>query len=80
MEYKKYQNKICLLEDNKQLAIIEYTDNNNTYTIYHTFVNESLRGQGIAKILVEKVIEEANKNKKQVVATCSYAKKILNSK
>ena len=77
MEYKIEKNKICLLEDNKLLAIIEYTDDNNTYNIYHTFVDESLRGQGIGKILVDKVLEEAKKNGKQVEATCSYAKKHL---
>ena len=80
MEYKVYQNKICLENNNQVLAIIEFTDTNNTYNIYHTYVDESLRGQGIGKILVDKVLALAAKNNRQVTATCSYAKKILMNK
>lgn len=78
MRFKKNNNKIYLEDNNKIIAEIEYEEKNNAYIITHTFVDESLRGQGIAKQLVEQVIEEAKKNNKEITATCSYAKKILN--
>jgi predicted GNAT family acetyltransferase len=36
-------------------------------------------GKGIARRLVYKVTEEAEKRKMSVIPTCSYAKKVLNS-
>lgn len=47
------------------------------YNIDHTFVDESLRGKGIAGKLVEMAINEIEKNDGKVEATCSYAKKWL---
>ncbi len=78
MRFKKNNNKIYLEDNNKIIAEIEYEEKNNAYIVTHTYVDESLRGQGIAKQLVEQVIEEAKKNNKEITATCSYAKKILN--
>lgn len=42
-------------------------------TINHTFVDDSLRGQGIASQLVQAAVNEIKKQHKQVKATCSYA-------
>lgn len=43
----------------------------------HTFVDESLRGQGIAGKLVEAVAHYAREQGLKVSATCSYAHKVL---
>ena len=43
------------------------------YTIDHTFVDESLRGQGIAGKLVHAAVDEIEKRGGQVTATCSHA-------
>ena len=40
-------------------------------------VNKSHQGQGIARKLVENVIENAKKYNKKIIADCSYAKKII---
>ncbi len=77
MKFRKHNNKICLEENKKVLAFIEYTEEKDKLIINHTFVNEALRGQGIAKKLVDKVKEEADKQGKKTEAICSYAKKIL---
>lgn len=42
-------------------------------TITHTYVSPVLRGQGIAKELIEQVILHAKKNNLKIKATCSYA-------
>jgi predicted GNAT family acetyltransferase len=41
--------------------------------ITHTFVDPSLRGQGIAGELVEEVIAKAKKEKLKIKPVCSYA-------
>ena len=43
------------------------------YTIDHTFVDESLRGQGIASKLVQAAVDEIEGRGATVRATCSYA-------
>ena len=52
--------------------------NDDTYNISRTFVDESLRGKGIANGLVTKAYKEITVNRKaKVVASCSYASKWL---
>ena len=45
--------------------------------IDYTFVDESLRGQGVASMLVQAAVDEIKKRGGQVQATCSCAKKWL---
>lgn len=79
MEFKKAENKIYL-EDTKNniIAEIEFEEiEKGTFNIYHTFVDESLRGQGIASKLVEGAVKEIKARNGKIQATCSYAKKWL---
>lgn len=50
------------------------------YTIDHTFVDDSLRGQGIASKLVHSAVDEIRHRGGEVQATCSYAAKWLSEK
>lgn len=74
-------NRIYML-DNKDVLIAEITFpkiDEDTVDINHTFVDASLRGQGVASKLVEaayKVIKEQNK---KAMLTCSYAVKWFES-
>ena len=43
------------------------------YEINHTFVDDSLRGQGVAAKLVEMAIEQIHEKGGKVTASCSYA-------
>lgn len=45
--------------------------------IDHTFVHDSLRGQGIASKLMQHAAEELRRRKVLVLPTCSYAAKWL---
>ena len=45
----------------------------------HTFVDDSLRGQGVAGKLVRMVCEYASENNLKIKPTCSYAAKWLDS-
>lgn len=46
---------------------------NNVIVIDHTFVDPSLRGQGIAAKLMERLIEMAREEGLKCVPVCSYA-------
>jgi len=48
-----------------------------SWTIVHTGVAPEYEGRGIAKRLVFKVTEEAEKRKLKVIPVCSYAAKVL---
>ena len=45
----------------------------NVYCINHTYVDNSLRGMGVAGKLMEAALDQIRKNGGVVTATCSYA-------
>ena len=79
MEFKITENRIYSEDESgKVLAEIEFSkEQDDTYNIFHTFVDDSLRGQGIAGKLVETAVKEISNRGGNVTATCSYAKKWL---
>lgn len=79
MEFIKEGNRIFLKDENaKIIAEIEFEEiESGKYNIYHTFVDESLRGKGIASKLVQEAVNEIKSRNGTVQATCSYAKKWL---
>ena len=79
MEFIKEDNRIFLKDENaKIIAEIEFEEiESGKYNIYHTFVDESLRGKGIATKLVQEAVNEIKSRNGTVQATCSYAKKWL---
>ncbi len=76
MPYKIGKNRIEYEENGKMLAEVdfpvEYLDN---VCIIHTYVDKSLRGQGVAAKLLELTAEELRKTKRKAVPKCSYAVK-----
>lgn len=76
MEIKKSELKFYIGEDEENpLAEICIADKDeNTLVIEHTNVSQALAGQGVAKLLVEKVVEFARKENKKVIPKCTYAK------
>lgn len=47
---------------------------NSLWIIDHTEVDDSLKGQGIGKKLLIKIVEEARDNKIEILPLCPYAK------
>ena len=72
-------NRIYLQDENWNiLAEIDFEEiDEKTYNISRTFVDDSLRGQGIGSELVEKAITYLTSKWYKVSATCSYAKKTV---
>lgn len=65
-------------ENGKMKAIINYIET-DVITINHTYVDESLRGQGVAFKLLSKVIDYAKSKNKKIHPVCSYAREKLSS-
>ena len=61
----------------KQIGLCEYDVTADGWVIYHTEVDPEYGGKGIAKRLVYAILQEADRRKTPVRATCSYAVKIL---
>lgn len=72
---KSDQAHYILDENNNRIAEITYVESDESFIIIdHTFVDESLRGQGIASKLVASVVEEMRKQNKKIVPHCPFAK------
>ena len=80
LELKKASNGFYVGDNaSHPLARITYVSKDpNIIIIDHTFVDPSLRGQGIALKLVEAMVEFARSNQKLIIPVCSYAVKVLN--
>lgn len=79
MEYIVDKNSIVLRDNSGNIfGKVEFEEvENGVFNIFHTYVDESLRGKGISAKLVKLVKEEIEKRNGKVIATCSYAKKWL---
>lgn len=65
------------LFDNQVIGECDYQETEGGWNIYHTEVLPEFGGKGIAKRLVYKVLETAERQNVLVTATCSYAVKIM---
>lgn len=73
MEYITEKNRIYAIEDGEEVAEVTFPERNGIYVINHTYVDDRLRGQGIASELVRRAVEEIEQRGGRVEATCSYA-------
>ncbi|MFD1485184.1 GNAT family N-acetyltransferase [Lacticaseibacillus baoqingensis] len=77
MEFQSEPNRFFQTDDDgKLLAEVTFPDidNGDAYVIDHTFVDPSLRGQGIAAQLVKAVVDLARQEHKLIEPLCPYAK------
>ena len=77
MRFVHYSNEIVLLGDKDDvLAKVTFPKvGENIVNVNHTFVDESLRGQGIAQKLMEELVKDLSSTNRKEILTCSYAKK-----
>lgn len=75
MNFTYTKNQIGLYHfDDHLLAEVTFPDvDANTVNINHTFVDDSLRGQGIAGQLMKAAAEQLRLEGKKAILTCSYA-------
>lgn len=75
MDFTHNENQIALYSETEELlaeVTFPYTDE-TTVNINHTFVDSSLRGQGIAGKLMQELVEDLKKRELKAIPTCSYA-------
>ena len=77
IEYDKENSRSIAFVDDRIVGECDYEETQNGWIIYHTEVDEKYTGKGIAKRLVYRLIEQAERSKTEVSATCSYAVKVL---
>ena len=67
-------------KDGEWIAELSYTrEGQRKLIIDHTEVDQSLRGRGIARKMVETAVKFARRDNLLIKATCPYAKKVLES-
>ena len=78
MEFTKTNNGFVKYDENgRVIAEITYatTSNPNVVVADHTFVDSSLRGQGVAGKLLDVLVKDMADQNKKIKASCSYVVK-----
>lgn len=76
MDFSKEENRFYLDDKNgENIAEITMSPTSETLKIIdHTWVDESLRGQGVAARLVEEVVNDAREKGYKILPLCPFAK------
>lgn len=77
IKFIENENRAVALDDEKIIGECDVEVFENTWNIVHTEVDNNYQGQGIARKLVECVIENAKLQDKKLASDCSYAYRIL---
>ena len=78
--FNKNENRSIAYDNNTEIGECNFIETEDYWNIIHTEVNNLYQGQGIARRLVESIIENAKKYNKGIIAECSYAKKVIENK
>lgn len=78
--FEKEKNRAVAYDNTIQVGECDFLKTEDYWNITHTEVNNEYQGQGIARKLVEKVIENAKLYDRKIIADCSYAKRIIERK
>ncbi|MBR0072894.1 MAG: N-acetyltransferase [Bacteroidales bacterium] len=74
MKYTTTNNGIYLEQEGRTLGEVTFAETSpGVFTINHTWVDGSMRGQGLASELVRRAVEHIKGKGGEVRATCSYA-------
>ena len=77
VKFLKEENRAVIYDENVEIGECNFIENENTWNIVHTGVDSKYQGQGLARKLVECVIENAKLYNKKLIADCSYARKVI---
>ena len=77
IKFIKEENRAVAYDNEIEIGECKYREIENIWNIIHTGVDSNYQGNGIAKTLVKCIIENSKKYNKEIIAECSYAKKIL---
>ena len=77
IEIRFEKNKSIAYDDNIKIGECDIIEVEAVWNIVHTEVDELYQGKGIARRLVECIIENSKMHNKKLIANCSYAKKVI---
>lgn len=77
MIFQLTETEIFYEEHGKKLAYIQFTKHNQVLHIVSTVVDESLRGQGLAKQLFDTLVGYIRENHFKLTTSCWYIEKLL---
>ncbi|MCO4097500.1 GNAT family N-acetyltransferase [Macrococcoides canis] len=77
MEILQGNNKFYVGNEVAPDAEITFQPSGDAIVIDHTYTDPKLRGQGVAKQLVERAVDYARENNLKVVPLCSYARVVM---
>lgn len=80
IKFEKENNKAVAYDNKTAIGECVFIEDGEYWNIVHTEVSSLYQGQGIARKLVEKVIENAKLYDRKIIADCSYAKRIIERK
>lgn len=80
IKFEKEKNRAVAINDGKVIGECDFIISEDNINIIHTGVSSDFQGQGIARKLVESVLENIKEHNKDIIADCSYARKIIESK
>lgn len=76
MEFQHEPDRIFAVnQEGETIAEVTFPISDGVATIDHTFVDDSLRGQGVAGVLVRSAVEQIRSAGLKAHPTCSYAVK-----
>ena len=78
--FEEGSNRSAVYDGGKQIGECEFTVSGGVWTITHTGVRPEYGGRGLARMLVEKVIEAARSKQVKISPLCSYAQKLMEGK
>ena len=74
MDFQKETGRIYAEKEGKLIAEITFPEEDGVAVIDHTFVDGSLRGQGVAGQLVRAAADQIRDQGKKARAVCTYAR------
>lgn len=77
IKFLKDENRAVIYDENTEIGECNFLEKEDTWNIIHTAVDSKYQGQGLARKLVECIIENAKEHKKNLIADCSYARKVI---
>ena len=80
IKFDKEKKQSVAYDKNAKIGECDYIELEQGWNIIHTEVDSSYQGQGIARKLVESIIENAEKHNKNIIADCYYAKKVIENR
>lgn len=78
VEHLPEQQVFVLLNHSQEIGRLKYEVSDGQWNISHTVVDPAFQGRGLARVLVDAAVAEAEKHRIRLTASCEYAEHILN--